>query len=139
MFTRVLIAMLLTLIATPVFAGRISVVVDISTQTMSVSVNGVQHYNWLVSTGRRGYRTPLGDFRPTRMAAVYYSRKYDNAPMPHAIFFVGGFAIHGTQYVRSLGGPASHGCVRLHPANAALLYSLVQRFGAGNTDILIQS
>lgn len=138
MFTRVLIAMLLTLSATPVFAGGVSVVVDISTQTMSVAVNGVQQYNWLVSTGRRGHRTPLGDFRPTRMAAVYYSRKYDNAPMPHAIFFVGGFAIHGTEYVRSLGGPASHGCVRLHPANAALLYSLVQRYGAGNTEIVIQ-
>ena len=74
----------------------------------------------------------------TRIAEVYYSKKYDNAPMPHAIFFTGGFAIHGTEYVRSLGGPASHGCVRLHPDNAALLYTLVQRYGAENTAIHIQ-
>ena len=119
------------------FASSISVVVDISLQKMVVNVDGVPQYSWLVSTGRKGHRTPTGDFRPTRMQAVYYSKKYDNAPMPHAIFFAGGFAIHGTEYIRSLGGPASHGCVRLHPANAALLYSLVQEYGASNLAIHI--
>ncbi len=138
MFRRVLVAVLFLLCASPALASEISVVVDLSSQKMSVRVDGVQQYSWLVSTGRKGHRTPTGYFRPTRMAAVYYSKKYDNAPMPHAIFFVGGFAIHGTEYIRSLGGPASHGCVRLHPANAALLYSLVQRYGAANTEIRIQ-
>ena len=65
---------------------------------MQVSVDGVPQYNWVVSTGRKGHRTPVGDFRPTRMAAVYFSKKYDNSPMPHAMFFLGGFAIHGTEY-----------------------------------------
>jgi len=106
---------------------------------MHVTVDGVEQYNWPVSTARKGYYTPRGDFRPTRMAAVYYSKKYDNSPMPHSVFFVGGFAIHGTEYVRSLGRPASHGCVRLHPSNAALLYSLVEEYGAGNTEIHIRS
>ena len=138
MFRRMLIAVLFFVCASPVLASEVSVVVDISNQQMSVVVDGVQQYNWLVSTGRKGHRTPTGDFRPTRMAAVYYSKKYDNAPMPHAIFFTGGFAIHGTEYVRALGGPASHGCVRLHPSNAALLYSLVRRYGAANTEIRIQ-
>jgi lipoprotein-anchoring transpeptidase ErfK/SrfK len=91
-----------------------------------------------VSTGRKGHLTPTGNFHPTRMAAVYFSRKYDDAPMPHAIFFLGGFAIHGTEYVSSLGRRASHGCVRLHPANAALLYSLVQQYGAAHTAIRIR-
>jgi len=138
MLRRVLIAMMFVFAAGPAFAEDISVIVDISTQTMSVSVDGITEYNWKVSTGRKGHRTPTGDYRPTRMAEVYYSKKYDNAPMPHAIFFTGGFAIHGTEYIRSLGGPASHGCVRLHPDNAALLYSLVARYGAGNTEIRIQ-
>ncbi|MDR3470198.1 MAG: L,D-transpeptidase [Devosia sp.] len=138
MLRRLLIAVLFALISSPVFAGGIAVVVNIHTQTMSVMVNGIDRYEWLVSTGRKGYRTPVGTFRPTRMEAVYYSRKYDNAPMPYAIFFYGGFAIHGTEYVRSLGGPVSHGCVRLHPSNAALLYSLVQRYGPENTVIRIE-
>ena len=138
MLRRVLFALMFVFAASPAFAEDVSVVVDISTQTMSVSVGGVAEYNWKVSTGRKGHRTPTGDYRPTRMAEVYYSKKYDNAPMPHAIFFTGGFAIHGTEYIRSLGGPASHGCVRLHPDNAALLYSLVARYGAGNTEIRIQ-
>lgn len=106
---------------------------------MRVVVGGVPQYTWPVSTARKGYYTPRGDFRPTRMAVVYYSRKYDNSPMPHSLFFKGGFAIHGTEYIRSLGRPASHGCVRLHPANAAVLYSLVREYGAINTAIHIRS
>jgi lipoprotein-anchoring transpeptidase ErfK/SrfK len=138
MLRRILIACAMALLTSPAFAANISVLVDISDQTMSVQLDGVPQYNWQVSTGRKGHRTPTGLFRPTRMAAVYYSKKYDNAPMPHAIFFLGGFAIHGTEYVRSLGVPASHGCVRLLPANAALLYSLVQQYGAHNMSIRIQ-
>jgi lipoprotein-anchoring transpeptidase ErfK/SrfK len=139
MLRRVIAAFILMFFASPALASSISVNVDISRQTMSVRVDGIQQYSWKVSTGRKGFRTPVGDYRPTRMAAVYYSRKYDNSPMPHSIFFVGGFAIHGTEYVRALGGPASHGCVRLHPSNAALLYSLVQQYGAANTAIHIRS
>jgi len=138
MFRRLLIACLFFLLASPVFAQNIAVFVDIPTQTMSVTVDGVERYSWLVSTGRTGHNTPTGDFRPQRMAAVYYSKKYDNAPMPHAIFFWGGYAIHGTEDIRRLGGKASHGCVRLHPNNAALLYSLVSRYGAENVAIHIQ-
>ncbi len=111
--------------------------ISLSTQTMQVYVDGAPKYSWAVSTARKGYRTPVGSFRPTRMHRTYYSRKYDNAPMPHSIFFHGGYAIHGTTYVNSLGRPASHGCIRLHPANAAALFSLVQRHGPGNTRIVI--
>jgi len=50
--------------------------------------------------------------------------------MPHSIFFAGGYAIHGTYETRSLGRPASHGCVRLSPAHAAVLYQMVQAEGA---------
>jgi lipoprotein-anchoring transpeptidase ErfK/SrfK len=92
--------------------ARADVVVQIdkSAQRMLVSVDGVMRYNWPVSTGRDGYGTPSGTFQPQAMMRSYFSRKYYNAPMPHAIFFYYGFAIHGTNDIARLGGPASHGC-----------------------------
>ncbi len=113
--------------------------IDISKQTMTVSQNGNVLYSWRVSTGRKPYRTPRGTFRPTRMHKMWYSRKYDMAPMPHSIFFHGGYAIHGTPHIKNLGRPASHGCVRLHPKNARTLYNLVRRNGPRNTRIILQN
>ena len=86
-------------------------------------------YVWAVSTARRGYRTPPGNNYVQRMVRMWYSRKYDMSPMPHSLFFYGGYAIHGTGAIRQLGRPASHGCVRLHPANARALYPLVGSYG----------
>jgi len=106
-------------------------------QTMDVSVDGASLYRWPVSTGRRSFGTPAGTFRPQRMAARWFSTVYYNAPMPHAIFFHGGFAIHGSYDIARLGGPASHGCIRLHPSAAATLFGLVQREGAHNTTIVV--
>ena len=121
--------------------ARADVVVQIdkSAQRMSVSVDGVARYNWPVSTDRDGYGTPSGTYRPQAMMRSYFSRKYYNAPMPHAIFFYYGFAIHGTNDISRLGGPASHGCLRLHPSNAATLFSLVQHSGPRNTTIEISN
>jgi lipoprotein-anchoring transpeptidase ErfK/SrfK len=111
--------------------------IEISNQTMSVYENGALVYSWRVSTAGRGYRTPVGTYRPTRMHRMWYSRKYDNAPMPHSIFFRGGYAIHGTNHIKSLGRPASHGCVRLHPDNARILFNLVKAYGSGATQIVL--
>jgi lipoprotein-anchoring transpeptidase ErfK/SrfK len=115
----------------------VRVYVDIGSQTMSVNVNGFPYGYWRVSTARSGYHTPRGSYRVTRTAKVYFSKKYDNSPMPNSVFFYGGYAIHGTYHIGALGRPASHGCVRLHPRNAATLYSLVQRYGAGRTQITL--
>ncbi|MCX5512004.1 hypothetical protein C3941_08025 [Kaistia algarum] len=111
--------------------------ISLSAQEMVVYVDGVARYGWAVSTARAGYRTPVGSFRPTRMHTMWYSKKYDNAPMPSSIFFHGGYAVHGTQHIRSLGRPASHGCVRLDPNNARTLYSLVKSSGMENARIII--
>ena len=111
--------------------------IDKSSQRMSVSVDGTPRYNWPVSTGGGGYGTPSGVFHPQSMQRMHFSRKYYNSPMPHSIFFYYGFAIHGTNDIARLGGPASHGCVRLHPSHAAALYGLVQRNGPGSTRIEI--
>jgi lipoprotein-anchoring transpeptidase ErfK/SrfK len=112
--------------------------VNRGSQTMEVSADGAYLYTWRVSTGRRGYGTPAGTFHPQRMAARWFSTVYYNAPMPHAIFFRGGFAIHGSYDIARLGGPASHGCIRLHPSDAATLFGLVQREGMHNTTIVVQ-
>ena len=111
--------------------------IDISAQRMNVYVNGMHYHSWPVSTARRGYRTPRGSYRPTRMHRMWHSRKYHMSPMPYSVFFRGGYAIHGTRAVSRLGRPASHGCVRLHTSNARRLYSLIKRHGAGNTRIRI--
>jgi lipoprotein-anchoring transpeptidase ErfK/SrfK len=124
--------------ALAVAPARADVVVQIdrSSQRMAVSVNGAMRYNWPVSTGLDGYGTPSGVFQPQRMARHYFSRKYYNASMPHAIFFYYGVAIHGTSDLARLGGPASHGCVRLSQSNAATLFALVQR-DPRNTRIMV--
>ncbi|WP_436642205.1 L,D-transpeptidase [Microbaculum sp. FT89] len=133
-----LVLVLGVLIAQPASASSDVVAkISLSNQTMQVYVNGLRRYSWPVSTARGGYRTPTGKYRPIRMHKTYYSKKYHGSPMPYSIFFHGGYAIHGTNYVKSLGRPASHGCVRLHPSNAAALFSLVKRHGAGNTQIVI--
>lgn len=116
----------------------VRVQIDRATQTMEVIVDGIHRYTWPVSTGRRGYGTPTGIFHPQMLAARWFSHVYYNAPMPHAIFFRGGFAIHGSYEISRLGGPASHGCVRLHPTAAAILFGLVEREGMRNTTIVVQ-
>jgi lipoprotein-anchoring transpeptidase ErfK/SrfK len=111
--------------------------IDLSRQVMTVSVDGAPYARWKVSTGRNGYGTPTGSYRPYLLRRMHYSSKYENSPMPHSVFFRGGYAIHGTQYVKRLGSRASHGCVRLHPRNAAKLYHLVLVYGLDNTRIRI--
>jgi lipoprotein-anchoring transpeptidase ErfK/SrfK len=95
-------------------------------------------HNWIVSTARRGYRTPIGTFRPLRLERVWYSTVYDNAPMPYSVFFHRGYAIHGTIEISKLGRPVSHGCVRLHPDNARMLFELIRRYGRSATTIVVR-
>lgn len=111
--------------------------VNLSSQRMHVYVNGSPRYTWPVSTARAGYRTPVGTFKPTALVRYHRSTIYDGSPMPHSIFFLRGYAIHGSYEIKHLGRPASHGCIRLHPKNAAALYALVRQHGAANTTIKI--
>ncbi len=117
---RMAIALCFALMTTvPAAAKTLVADVDLSDQRLTVFYKGQAVAQWKVSTGRAGFRTPTGTFRPMRMHREYYSRQYDDAPMPNAIFYDRGYAIHGSYETRSLGRPASHGCVRLHPADAA--------------------
>lgn len=110
--------------------AAVDIAIDVSSQTMRVTTSSGERFVWPVSTARSGYVTPNGVYRPQRLARMHYSRKYNMSPMPHSIFFRGGYAIHGTGAVKQLGRPASHGCIRLAPQNAAKLFSLVKQDGA---------
>src|SRR5262245_23919077 len=119
--------------------AELVIYIDKSAQRMMIEKDGARGPVFVISTGRRGFGTPEGVFRPNRLERMWFSRKYYNSPMPYAIFFHKGYAIHGTNYLRQLVGPASLDCVRLHPANAATLFALVRREGMGRTRIVIGS
>ncbi len=121
-------------------APRVSTVlasVDLSEQKMRVYIDGHLIHTFAVSTARRGYITPVGDYQPEWLDRYHRSKKYHNSPMPWSVFFHDGYAVHGTTAVRSLGRPASHGCVRLHPENAKIFFKLVQAVGKQNVQIAV--
>lgn len=111
--------------------------VSLASQTMVVTQNGVVKYRWRVSTGRKGFGTPTGAWSAKWTSRNHRSRKYNNAPMPYAVFFKGGYAVHATYETKRLGRPASHGCVRLHPNNAATFFQMAKNNGLSNTRIVI--
>ena len=111
-------------------SATVNISVDLASQRMTVTNSRGETHNWAISSGRMGYVTPRGVYRPQSLRRLHYSSRYNTAPMPHSIFFHRGWAIHGTSAVRDLGRPASHGCIRLAPGNAAKLFSMVQRDGA---------
>src|SRR4051812_23065001 len=118
--------------------ANVSITVDKNAQMMTVAVDDVERYHWPVSTGIPSYETPNGTYRTFRMEEDHYSKEFDDAPMPHSIFFTKiGHAIHGTESEGRLGTPASHGCVRLSRANATMLYELVQKQGVLNTTVTL--
>ena len=128
----------LMLFATGAAQAKVAITVDKDNQQMTVAVDGVERYRWPVSSGLPSYETPSGSFRTFRMEEDHFSKEFDDAPMPHSIFFTKiGHAIHGTDSVNRLGSPASHGCVRLSRANAATLYALVQEQGVLNTTVTL--
>lgn len=136
--TRLVAAIaLLIAAASPSAAKSLVAEVDLSDQRMTIFYEGEALAEWVVSTGRPGYRTPPGVFRPQRMYVDYYSIQYDGAPMPHAVFYDRGYAIHGSYEIGSLGRPASHGCIRLHPDNAAKFFDLILTVGADETQIRV--
>jgi len=118
--------------------AKVSITIDKDVQVMTVAVDGVARYQWPVSTGNPSHETPNGSFRTFRMEEDHYSKEFDDAPMPHSIFFTKiGHAIHGTDSEGRLGVPVSHGCVRLSRANATTLYALVQQQGVLNTTVTL--
>lgn len=129
LFFRIYAPLVVSVLATTSAQATVAVAIDLSRQSMHVDSRSGS-YDWPISSARSGFYTPGGSYAPTHMEVMHYSHKYHMSPMPHAIFFRGGYAIHGTYATGALGSPASHGCVRLSPGNAAALYSMVKSEGA---------
>ncbi|MCB5176452.1 L,D-transpeptidase [Microvirga lenta] len=128
----------MVVLSSPGIGAEIAISIDKTAQRMTVSVDGEERYSWPVSTGMADYATPTGAFTPSRLVKQHYSREWDNAPMPYSIFFTdAGHAIHGSHATSRLGSPASHGCIRLSPGNARILFNLVMAEGPDNTRIVI--
>lgn len=127
----------LGLIPSLALAERVIARVSISSQTMTVFHEGRHLFTWPVSTAKAGKITPAGTYEPEFLSRNHRSRRYNNAPMPFAIFYDGHYAIHGTDQIKRLGAPASHGCVRLHPDNAKILFEMVKAEGMENTRVEI--
>src|ERR1700685_475638 len=133
-----LIAAALALPCASAARANIDITIDKAAQQMSVAVDGAQRYTWPVSTGRPGYDTPNGTFKVNRMDAEHFSQEWDNAPMPHTMFFdMHGHAIHGFSDVAHLGLAVSHGCVRLAPGHGTGVFDLVKAEGMANTSVTI--
>ncbi len=125
--------------ALPASSANLVASISLADQKMTVLQNGVPVYSWKVSTARSGYRTPTGSWSAKWLSRHHRSRKYDNAPMPYAVFYNGGYAVHATFDTKRLGRPASHGCIRLHPDNAATFFALASRHGLANTRIVVRN
>lgn len=131
-------ALFLTVFLSVPAIAEVNITVDLSEQIMIVNVPDIDGYTvWDVSTGKKGNGTPTGYYQPYLMKKMHYSSKYDNAPMPYSVFFHGGYAIHATDAITKLGSRASHGCVRLHPKHAKILFRLITHYGKENTHIEI--
>ena len=117
--------------------ARLVGVVDVSEQHMTVFWDGEKRYNWKVSTARRGKVTPRGRWKAKWLSRHHRSSRYNGAPMPYSIFYDGNFAVHGTNQIKRLGRPASAGCIRLHPENAAVLFNLTKNYGLENTVVSV--
>lgn len=131
------LALVLALLPGQALADRVLARVSISSQTMNVYHEGRLLFTWPVSTAKAGKITPAGIYEPEFLSKNHRSRRYNNAPMPYAIFYDGNYAIHGTDQIKRLGKPASHGCVRLHPDNAKILFQMVKAEGMENTRVVI--
>jgi hypothetical protein len=133
-----LIAFAGLMLITTAAQAKVQITVDKNNQMMTVAVDGVERYHWPVSTGNPSHETPNGTFQTFRMEADHFSKEFDDAPMPHSIFFTKlGHAMHGTESESKLGIPVSHGCVRLSRANATTLYGLVEKEGVLNTTVTL--
>lgn len=132
-------AIVALILLTPLAAHADAIVarVSVTDQTMWVYVDGQLRYEWPVSTARAGKITPRGEFTAQWLSRNHRSSRYNNAPMPFAIFYDGDYAIHGTDAISRLGRPASAGCVRLHPDNARVLFEMVYNVGTDNMRVVV--
>ena len=112
-------------------SGPLMVLVSVPEQTLHVYRNGILIGRSTVSTGSQGHATPGGVFSILGKHREYYSKKYDNAPMPNMQRLTDtGICMHSGNLP---GYPASHGCIRMPFDFSQLLFSVT---AAGGTVVV---
>ena len=105
--------------------GAVYVRVNLATQMAQVYRGDMLIGLSTISSGKPGKETPTGVFKILQKAATHRSNKYANAPMPFMQRLTwDGIALHAGHLP---GYPASHGCIRLPKAFAALLFAATQK------------
>jgi len=108
-------------------SGPLMVLVSVPEQTMHVYRNGILIGRSSISTGSQGHATPGGVFSILGKHREYYSKKYDNAPMPNMQRLTDtGICMHSGNLP---GYPASHGCIRMPFDFSQLLFSATAQGG----------
>jgi lipoprotein-anchoring transpeptidase ErfK/SrfK len=104
-------------------AATVRACIDLAHNKAWLLRGGVVEYGPVpITSGRSGYRTPVGTFRVLSKERVHLSRAFDNAPMPYSVFFIPGIAFHqGSLSV------TSHGCIHLSKAAAIRFYGSLAR------------
>jgi len=108
-------------------SGPLMVLVSVPEQTMHVYRNGILIGRSSISTGSQGHATPGGVFSILGKHREYYSKKYDNAPMPNMQRLTDtGICMHSGNLP---GYAASHGCIRMPYDFSQLLFSATTQGG----------
>lgn len=104
--------------------GPLFLVIDLNAQRVTVYRQGFLIGASTISTGSEGRETPTGMFTILEKQVMHRSSTYDDAPMPYMQRLTEkGVAIHAGNLP---GYAASHGCIRLPPAFAKLLFGATQ-------------
>lgn len=114
----------------PAARGGKSIVVDLSAQWLYAYEGETMVFDAPVSTGRDGFNTPVGRFaiyhkvRSQTMRGCAGGECWNVPDVPHAMYIVGGVALHGTYWHNQFGSGVrrSHGCINLPLKSAAWLY-----------------
>ncbi len=117
-------------------SSGVQIDVNLAEQTLTATdADGT--FSTKISSARPGFTTAKGCYDNPQLEQVHPSRKLDNSPVPHSIFYSGGFAIHGTLDDASIGRPASYGGIRVSRYAASVIYGLIEYYGTAKSKVCV--
>ena len=107
--------------------GPVEIVISLGQQRLYAYRGGELIGASTISSGRKGYESPIGRFQILEKKKFHRSNRYDDAPMPFMQRLNWyGIALHAGEIP---GYPASHGCIRLPTKFAQALFGVTERGG----------